>query len=101
MITLSQHNEGRPQVLLEAMAAGLPIIASDIPAHNSLIQHRQTGWIANSYDSFKEALEWLNHPDNKTSVGIAAKSWVKENVGTWRDCATKYIQIYQSMLAVS
>ena len=99
MITLSQHDEGRPQVLLEAMAAGLPIIASDISAHKNLIQHQHTGWIANSYDSFRQGMEWLSIPDNSASVGIAAKNWVKENVGTWRDCAAKYIQLYNSLLA--
>src|SRR3546814_14151560 len=42
LITLSQHPEGRPQVLLEAMAASLPIVASDIPAHASNLAHSQT-----------------------------------------------------------
>src|SRR3546814_10395296 len=32
LITLSQHAEGRPQVLLEAVAASLPIVATDMPA---------------------------------------------------------------------
>jgi glycosyltransferase involved in cell wall biosynthesis len=31
LITLSRHDEGRPQVMLEAMAAGLPVLASDLP----------------------------------------------------------------------
>ena len=33
LVTLSQHAEGRPQVMLEAMAAALPIIASPLAAH--------------------------------------------------------------------
>jgi len=45
LITLSRHDEGRPQVLLEAMAAGLPVIVSDLPAHRDLVQARQpAGW---------------------------------------------------------
>jgi glycosyltransferase involved in cell wall biosynthesis len=43
LITLSRHAEGRPQVMLEAMAAGLPIIASDMPAHSGLVEHGVTG----------------------------------------------------------
>ena len=46
IVTLSTHDEGRPQVMIEAMAAGLPVIASDLPAHLDLVQHRQTGWLA-------------------------------------------------------
>jgi len=31
LITLSHHDEGKPQVMIEAMVAGLPVIASDMP----------------------------------------------------------------------
>ena len=43
LVTLSRHAEGRPQVMLEAMAAGLPIIASEMPAHADLVQPGSTG----------------------------------------------------------
>ena len=45
LLTLSRHDEGRPQVMIEAMAAGLPVIASRIPAHADLIRHGgPAGW---------------------------------------------------------
>ncbi len=52
LITLSQHAEGRPQVMLEAMAAGLPVIASGIPAHASLVRDGVTGNLCDSSESF-------------------------------------------------
>ena len=33
LISLSEHSEGRPQVMLEALAAGIPVIASRTQAH--------------------------------------------------------------------
>lgn len=32
-------------VLLEAMAAGVPVVASDIPGYREVLQHRKTGWL--------------------------------------------------------
>jgi glycosyltransferase involved in cell wall biosynthesis len=49
LITLSQHDEGRPQVLLEAMAARLPVIASNLPAHRDLIRSGETGMLVDSH----------------------------------------------------
>lgn len=32
-------------VLIEAMAAGVPVIASDIPGYREVVQHGKTGWL--------------------------------------------------------
>lgn len=98
LVTLSRHDEGRPQVMLEAMAAGLPVIASNLSAHRDIIQHRQTGWLANSSAEFHEALNFLENPDHNRATGEAARAWIKANIGTWDDCAGRYISAYQRLL---
>ena len=98
LITLSQHDEGRPQVILEAMAAGLPVIASDIPAHLDVIRHQNTGWIAASAIEFKEAITSLCDIETNHTIGNEARRWVEENIGTWHDCADRYIQAYHDLL---
>ncbi len=35
--------EGEPRSVIEAMACGLPIVASQIPGHNDLVKHGKTG----------------------------------------------------------
>ena len=43
VFVLSSHSEGRPSVILEAMATGMPIIASNITGNNELIKNNETG----------------------------------------------------------
>ena len=98
LITLSRHDEGRPQVMLEAMAAGLPVLASDLPAHRDMVQHRQTGWLAPARHELVEGLDWLEDPLHNQRTGQSAHQWVKDTIGTWDDCAGRYAAAYRSLL---
>jgi glycosyltransferase involved in cell wall biosynthesis len=98
MIALSRHAEGRPQVLLEAMAAGLPVIASGIAAHRDIIRHRVNGWIVDTPSDLKEAVSAISMKNFNAQIGSAAREWVLSNVGSWDDCAERYIQAYRDIL---
>ena len=98
LITLSHHDEGRPQVMLEAMAAGLPVLASDLPAHRDMLQHRRTGWIAATRDDLCQGLDWLEDPVHSQSTEEAARLWIKESMGTWDDCASRYTAAYKRLM---
>ena len=98
LITLSRHDEGRPQVMLEAMAAGLPVLASDLPAHRDMVRHQQTGWLAATREELYRGLNWLKEPENNQHVGQAARQWIKDSIGTWDDCASRYAEAYRSLL---
>lgn len=98
LITLSRHDEGRPQVMLEAMAAGLPVIASDLPAHRDIVRHGQTGWIAANRDELRQGLDWLGDPVCNRETGEAARFWIRESIGTWGDCAGRYAELYRHLL---
>lgn len=98
LITLSCHDEGRPQVMLEAMATGLPIIASDLPAHRDLIRHGETGWLATSQGAFSDAINLLGDPVQNVQMGEAGRKFVREQIGTWDDCANRYQSLYTEIL---
>lgn len=98
LITLSRHAEGRPQVMLEAMAAGLPIIASNMPAHASIVFDGETGRLCDSADTYHDALCELENAETNQRLGEAARRWVTVEIGTWDDCADRYVQIYYRLL---
>lgn len=97
LITLSQHAEGRPQVMLEAMAAGVPIVASDIPAHRDLIDDGVTGMLCSNPAQMEDAVRRLGDGDLNAHTGLAARHWVATEVGTWDDCAGRYASLYREL----
>ena len=98
LVTLSRHAEGRPQVMLEAMASALPIIASRMPAHADIVADGVTGILCDSESGYAEALEKLEDGDVNRRCGEAARAWVTREIGTWDDCAARYTTIYRRLL---
>jgi glycosyltransferase involved in cell wall biosynthesis len=97
LLTLSRHAEGRPQVVLEAMAAGLPVVASPLAAHSGVVEHQRTGWLVDSPAALASALSEAEDPLRNEAVGAAAKARVLAEAGTWDDAARRYLSILQSL----
>lgn len=97
LITLSQHAEGRPQVMLEAMAAGLPIIASGIPAHQDFIVEGENGFLVQNRAELASAMSQVEDQAFNSMASERAKRWAQTNVGTWRACADKYLEIHAEL----
>jgi hypothetical protein len=98
LVTLSQHAEGRPQVMLEAMAAGLPILASRMPAHADIVADGTTGILCADESGYAEGMGKLEDAEVNRNFGEAARAWVMRELGTWDDCATRYVAIYRQLL---
>jgi glycosyltransferase involved in cell wall biosynthesis len=44
-VVLATHTEGFPNVLIEAMAVGVPVVASDIPPCREVLDRGRRGWL--------------------------------------------------------
>lgn len=101
VLTLSRHPEGRPQLLLEAAASGLPIIASDLRAHLDLRDEGCPIEIVSTPQEFSDAVARLEQPDVNAEKGAAMRHWATEGPGTWNDCAGRYADLYRKLLGAA
>jgi glycosyltransferase involved in cell wall biosynthesis len=80
LFVLPSHWEGLPYGILEAMRAGLPIIATDVGGVSEAIRHEVEGLLVppRSPDALKDAiLRLYAHPDQASRFGIAARNRYK------------------------
>jgi len=79
IIALSSYNEGLPVALIEAMAAGKPVISTDVGGVVDLILDGDNGLLVPSNDpkSLAEAtLYLLEHPERRKMMGVAGRKKV-------------------------
>ena len=90
--------EGQPNAVLEAMAAGLPVVASDIPAHRELIRHGETGFLASDPASMSRFVSDLMRDDGlRHRMGSEGRAYVREHLST-QASAAGYLELYRSMV---
>ncbi|MBB6638158.1 glycosyltransferase family 4 protein [Cohnella thailandensis] len=73
--------EGLPVALMEAMASGLPVIASKIRGNIDLIKDKDGGYLVNPSDSGSYAngiKQIINNPEELESFGERNKEYIKE-----------------------
>ena len=73
-------NEGLAQVLLEAMAAGLPVVATELSGACDCVSEGKEGFIvpARDVDRTAEAIQWCyQHRDETRGMGRAARARIE------------------------
>ena len=81
---------------LEAMAMGIPVLASDIGGHAELVSDGETGLLfkAESQESLVEQASRLGRdPELRAQLGAGGRRWV-ERERTWERIVTRYLPIY-------
>jgi glycosyltransferase involved in cell wall biosynthesis len=72
---------GQSQAILEAMAAGVPVVATDVPGTRDLIEHQQSGCLfaPGHRAGLARWAEYLfNHPDAARQIGAAGRQRVEQ-----------------------
>jgi glycosyltransferase involved in cell wall biosynthesis len=101
ILVQASYREGRPNAVLEAMAAGVPVIGSDIDGIHELIDHNRNGLLfpAGNAAVLADRLQaLLGSPALRKRLGTAGRQTLVEWKLTWSACAASYMEIYQSMM---
>lgn len=78
------------------MAAGLPVVATPIPAYESVIEQGVTGFLARSRADWLQALEQLRRPELRRSMGQAARQAVLQRFSKERQ-AQRLLGVLRSL----
>jgi len=95
----SRH-EGMPNVVLEAMASGLPVIASEIAGNEELVLPGETGLLVpvENIEKLRAAIrELVLDPQRREIMGAAAQKRVEEQY-TWASTAQQYLELLSAAL---
>ena len=100
VMVLASRSEGRPNVVLEAMACARPVLASDIAGTRELIGTSR-GWLFPPGD-FGALAELINRvgtdPKDRLDTGQRARDWLDAKGLSWAASADEYMRVYRTVL---
>jgi glycosyltransferase involved in cell wall biosynthesis len=99
LVLPTRYGEGVPRVLVEAAAAGLPVVASDVPGCRAIVQDGVSGWLVPVGDvaRFERTIgSALRDPESRSAFGVAGRRVVRDrfNVDLVVD---RYDKVFRSL----
>ena len=98
VFVLPSRWEGFGLATLEAMAAGLPVVVTDVPGSRDLVQHEQTGLVVppNDSDALAQAIaRCLSHADLAAQLGRHAR--MAASAFSVQTMVARYEQLYLTL----
>lgn len=86
--------EGLSRVMLECMAMGFPLVASNVPGNRELVSNNNGFLCKNSSDAIKALHKILKEPDLLTQMGKASRQLLEEHYN-WSVNLQKWKMLYE------
>jgi len=99
VFAFASRSEGFGQVVIEAMAAGKPVVASRIPPLTEIVVDGETGLLAEPDDpeAFARAILWLlTHPEEARRMGSRGRARAQEFFSAGR-MAAEMLALYEAV----
>lgn len=99
IFVLASTSEGRPNALMEAMACGVAVVASEIDGVKELVAGGRglTFRSGDADDLARCLLELSENPDKLRVLRERALEHVSDLGLTWERCAERYLEMYSSL----
>jgi glycosyltransferase involved in cell wall biosynthesis len=97
---LTSLREGTPNVLLESMASGVPVVATDVSDNAFVVPDGRAGFVVPCDDDAAMAervARLLDRPEERTRMGLAAREWVQSEFSLER-LGEKTASVYREVL---
>jgi glycosyltransferase involved in cell wall biosynthesis len=98
VFVLPSSHEGLPIALLEALSHGVPVIASNIAAHQELMLGADSYFPLGDVEALADRLRSMAALPADPQARAARRQWVADRYD-WADIATRILAIYRSVLA--
>lgn len=102
VLILASHSEGRPNVVLESLAAGLAVIATRIEGTSELIVEGETGLLfpPGDVEALRACIETLyQNPSLCQRLGEKGRQWIKDQGLLWQNTAAIYADLFSEVMA--
>ena len=103
IFVLPSFSEGLSNSIMEAMAVGIPVIASDVGGNPELVSHGETGFLFPSCDATaltQQILELVEDSEKRHKMGALGQKRMEE-LFTLDKMIQNYARLYRSVLGSS
>jgi glycosyltransferase involved in cell wall biosynthesis len=97
LLLMTSTSEGRPNAVLEAFAAGVPVVGSDIPGLREMIIPDVNGVLfpVGNHQALADCLLPLVDRPLRQRLGEAGRQFISEHRLTWENTADSYMQEFR------
>lgn len=101
LVVQSSYTEGMPNVILESLLMGVPVVATDVGGTGEIIDHMKFGFLINS-DNYIEIVmaieDFITKPEDHKIMSIAGQSYVRNNFNH-NSRVERITKIYEDIVA--